>query len=269
MQLQGRSGDNPGKYRNIFHTIRVISAEESVLGLWKGIYPGIMRQMTFAPLRFGIYEEIKKELGSTPSLFQKVCAGLFAGGFAIAVTSPTDCLKVRFQAQGKLLPGEKPLYSSLPNAASKIFNEEGYRGFWRGAIANILRNAVVNAAELATYDTVKPFYRRNLHLNEGFALHVVAATTAGFSATVCGSPVDVIKTRFFNQKFENNRGTEYTGVIEAFKKIYAVEGHMGFYKGFVPNFVRIAWWNIVCFATLEKVRKSFGLEAFGAQKKDH
>jgi len=64
-------------------------------------------------------------------------------------------VKVRFQSEGRLLPGQKPRYSGVLNAYSTIVRQEGLLGLWTGLGPAIARNSVINAVELVTYDTTK------------------------------------------------------------------------------------------------------------------
>jgi hypothetical protein len=50
---------------------------------------------------------------------------------------------------------------------------------------------------------------------------------------------------------------QYSGMIDCFRKTYANEGALAFYKGFMPNFARLGSWNVVMFLSLEKVRKLY------------
>ena len=43
-----------------------------------------------------------------------------------------------------------------PSSARCTCREEGFAGLWRGVTPNIGRNAIINAAELASYDSVSP-----------------------------------------------------------------------------------------------------------------
>jgi solute carrier family 25 uncoupling protein 8/9 len=72
---------------------------------------------------------------------------------------------------------------------------------------------------------------------------------AGFVATCVGSPFDVIKTRIMN------KALPYNGVADCIVKTFKNEGIFAFYNGFTANFMRIGSWNIVCFLTLEQVKK--------------
>lgn len=73
-------------------------------------------------------------------------------------------------------------------------------GLWTGLGPNIIRNSIINAAEIATFDQVKDMIvRRNL-MDDGIPCHLVSSAVAGFTACIVGSPVDVLKTRLMNAK---------------------------------------------------------------------
>jgi solute carrier family 25 uncoupling protein 8/9 len=48
-------------------------------------------------------------------------------------------------------PPELRRYHGLNDAYSKIYKQEGLKGFWTGLAPNIVRNSVINAAELAGF----------------------------------------------------------------------------------------------------------------------
>jgi len=66
-------------------------------------------------------------------------------------------------------------YHSSVDAYKKIYKNEGIKGLWKGIGPNILRNAVVNAAELACYDTFKELLLSHQILKDGFPCHFSAA----------------------------------------------------------------------------------------------
>lgn len=86
-------------------------------------------------------------------------------------------------------------------AYSVIVRQEGIKALWTGTTPNILRNSVVNAAELATYDQVgrqKPFWLKGWKLGGGrqwaqvqdsrFARQAISAPLTSRSATFAVSP---------------------------------------------------------------------------------
>lgn len=62
---------------------------------------------------------------------------------------------------------------------------------------NIMRNSIINAAELASYDQFKQIAMAN-SVPDSLGLHIACSFGAGFNAVIVGSPVDVLKTRLMN-----------------------------------------------------------------------
>jgi len=160
LQIQTVAAGQEPKYKGIFQTMGKVTAEEGPFALWSGLMPGLQRQFINAGLRVGLYVPIRDLIcgplapGQNPSLLQKVIAGLCSGALGIAVANPTDVVKIRMQAQGRLPVEERPYKGSM-DCYSKIISEKGIPGLWVGVFPNMARNAVINSAELASYDQFK------------------------------------------------------------------------------------------------------------------
>lgn len=74
------------------------------------------------------------------------------------------------------------------------------KGLWTGLGPNIIRNSIINAAEIATFDIVKDMILERKLLEDNITCHLISSAIAGFTACVIGSPVDVLKTRIMNAK---------------------------------------------------------------------
>jgi solute carrier family 25 uncoupling protein 8/9 len=83
-------------------------------------------------------------------------------------------------------------------------------------------------------------------LKDGIPCHFLCASMAGLTACVIGSPVDVLKTRVMNAP-----PGMYSNPIDCAYQTLKNEGPTAFYKGFIPNAIRLAGWNCVMFLTLE------------------
>lgn len=114
-----------------------------------------------------------------------------------------------------------------------------------------MRNSIINAAELASYDQYKQMVLASGFMQDGILCHMTCASMAGFTACIVGSPVDVLKTRMMNAP----AGT-YKNPLHAFSSTFKNEGFGAFYKGFIPNVGRLAGWNCCMFLTLEQVKKA-------------
>nr|BAA92172.1 uncoupling protein a [Symplocarpus renifolius] len=243
------------KYRGMLGTVATIAREEGLSALWKGIVPGLHRQCLFGGLRIGLYEPVKSFyvgdnfVGDIP-LSKKILAGLTTGALAIIVANPTDLVKVRLQSEGKLPPGVPRRYSGALNAYSTIVKKEGLGALWTGLGPNIARNAIINAAELASYDQVKQTILKLPGFSDNIFTHILAGLGAGFFAVCIGSPVDVMKSRMMGD-------SAYKSTFDCFIKTLKNDGLLAFYKGFIPNFGRLGSWNVIMFLTLEQVKKFF------------
>lgn len=188
-------------------------------------------------------------VGEVP-LSKKILAGLTTGALAIAIANPTDLVKVRLQAEGKLPAGAPRRYSGALNAYSTIVRQEGVKALWTGIGPNVARNAIINAAELASYDQVKETILKIPGFTDNVFTHLLSGLGAGFFAVCIGSPVDVVKSRMMGDSV-------YKNTLDCFITTLKNDGPLAFYKGFIPNFGRLGSWNVIMFLTLEQVKKVF------------
>lgn len=71
-----------------------------------------------------------------------------------------------------------------------------------------LKNQVINAAELASYDVCKSALTDAGAPGDSILTHLAAGLGAGFFAVCCGSPVDVVKSRMMGMKRGRERARE-------------------------------------------------------------
>lgn len=188
----------------MFHAIKTIYVEEGIQSLWKGIFAGLQRQVVFAGIRIGLYDSVRNFIcGDDPknlTILNRVISALITGAVGITVACPTDVVKIRLQAEGRKAAGEPRRYNGSIDAYRKIVLEEGVKGLYSGLGANIIRNSVMNAAELASYDQIKSsiIARFPTISPDATSLHFICGLAAGFIAVVFASPADVVKTRVMN-----------------------------------------------------------------------
>ena len=144
---------------------------------------------------------------------------------------------------------------SSTSVYSEIYRNEGFGGFYRGIQPNIFRNVCVNVGEMASYDQFKQLFLTYTNIPDNIYLHFICGFMAGFCATIIASPADVVKTRLMSSP------DSYTGVFNAFSRMVAEEGPRAFYKGFVPNFMRLSLWSITCFIAMEQIKLVFNKPA--------
>jgi hypothetical protein len=83
---------------------------------------------------------------------------------------------------------------------------------------------------------------------------------AGLFVATTTNPIDLVKSRYMNQTFNHvGKGNLYTSTFDCFQKTYMAEGFMGFYKGWLPNWMRIGPHTVVTFVILEQLRMLAGI----------
>ncbi|KAM9792515.1 mitochondrial brown fat uncoupling protein 1 isoform 1-T1 [Neosynchiropus ocellatus] len=241
------------RYRGVFGTISTMIRTEGPRALYNGLVAGLQRQVCFASVRIGLYDNVRDFYTGgrdSPGVLVRILAGCTTGAMAVSFAQPTDVVKVRFQAQVNL-DGVARRYNGTMQAYKHIFQNEGLRGLWKGTLPNITRNALVNCTELVTYDLIKEAILKHKLMSDNLPCHFVSAFGAGFVTTVIASPVDVVKTRYMNSP-----PGQYRSAINCAWTMLTKEGPTAFYKGFVPSFLRLGSWNVVMFVSFEQIKRA-------------
>ena len=179
------------------------------------------------------------------------------------VASPADLVKVRMQADGRLVSqGLQPRYSGPLDALNKIVCTEGFGGLWKGVFPNVQRAFLVNMGELACYDHAKRFVIQNQIANDNIYAHTLASIMSGLSATTLSCPADVVKTRMMNQAAGKGGKIIYNSSYDCLVKTVRIEGLRALWKGFFPTWARLGPWQFVFWVSYEKLRQIAGLSSF-------
>ena len=249
------------KYKNFSSTSRLIFKEEGIKGFYKGCTPGLLRQLFFASFRMAFFDIAIQKVGQRKgyenvNVLDRAFWGIVSGGLGITIANPFDMLKVRFQSDFNINPNSKKekRYRNVVHAIKKIYRKEGIKAFYQSLPPNILRNSIINAAELATYTQCKVYLLRNkIFKEEGIPLFLTCSILAGSSAVFFGSPFDVIKSRMMDGKIVNGKKVLYGSIRESVFSLYKEKGFLGFYAGIVPNLQRVISGNVIMFMTREFV----------------
>lgn len=245
--------------RGVRETVGSLYREGGVRRFYWGIQPAIMRHWVYTNLRVGVYRPLldkisggkdKDEVG----VGMRFLAGASAGGLSQLVANPTDLLKVKMQTR---VGGKSVGFSE---AVSGIYKVEGLRGFYRGSVPNVQRAVMVNAGELAAYDTAKRFLMLKMGLGDNNLTFIGASIFSGFFSTVLSCPPDVIKSRMMSSGGEG--GMKYKGVLDCYVRTIKNDGMMALYRGFFPIWFRLGPWQLIFWIVNENLRKAIGLETF-------
>jgi len=145
----------PVKYRSTWHAFRTILREEGFTALFKGLTPQLLG-VVHAAVQFPLYEYLKKKLAERGSkttgelnFSELMGSSAIAKVTASVIAYPHEVLRSRFQYQHNSDPNR---YKSIADAVSRIYREEGWRGFYRGMVPNLLRIAPSTAITFTSYE---------------------------------------------------------------------------------------------------------------------
>lgn len=127
-----------------------------ILGLYKGASACLLRDVPFSAIYFPTYNHLKRDMfGETQQkklgIIQLLTAGAIAGMPAAYLTTPCDVIKTRLQVEAR--KGDV-VYNGLTDCARKIWKQEGFRAFFKGGPARILRSSPQFGFTLAAYEVL-------------------------------------------------------------------------------------------------------------------
>lgn len=243
-----------GKLSLLRLTVKIVR-EQGVLALYNGLSASLLRQLTYSTTRFGIYEVAKQAVapsGEAVPFYQRVGMASLAGAAGGLVGTPADMINVRMQNDIKLPAESRRNYKHAFDGLIRVYREEGPKRVFSGASTATSRAVLMTVGQLSFYDQVKIFL-----LNAGFSdnllTHFLSSLSAGAVATTLTQPLDVLKTRAMNAK--PGEFSSMWHLITYTAKL----GPLGFFKGYIPAFVRLGPHTILTFVFLEQLRKNFGI----------
>ncbi|GAA96672.1 uncharacterized protein L969DRAFT_90601 [Mixia osmundae IAM 14324] len=248
MQTLGKAGKRQGMFGTLAGSIRDAGIRK---GAYTGLSASLLRQMTYSLTRFGVYDSFKtalrdKQDGSL-SVWKLALAAGGAGGLGGLAGNPADVILVRMIGDVNRPPAEQLRYRHCFDGLARIVNTEGALTLFRGLGPNVTRAILMNASQLATYDTFKDFLLSSKLYEEGLWLHFSASFCAGTVATTICSPFDVIKSRIMNA---SGKETALGVVAKSFK----AEGPGWVFRGWTPAWIRLGPNTVAIFLILEQLR---------------
>lgn len=218
--------------------------------------------------------------------FTAACA---SGAIMVAFTNPIWLIKTRMQlqmknAQAQLKSGStisnetlKPPYKSMTDAARTIIREESVFALYKGSAAALMLTSN-GGVQFVCYEYLKSqfgeytkFSRSKSNASDEKAVIFRLQDSIGYLsmgaiskiiASTSTYPIQVIKSRLQqrSQTAEINLSGDvqivkrhYTGVVDCIRQIFRKEGVYGFFKGAIPNALRVAPSAAITFVVYESV----------------
>ncbi|CDK25473.1 unnamed protein product [Kuraishia capsulata CBS 1993] len=219
--------------------------------LYRGITPNLIGSTSAWGLYFMFYYEYKKLIATMGSKKELDSGEYLASGFAAGIstsliTNPIWVLKTRIISTSRKAPGA---YLSTLDGARRILKEEGILGFWKG-LPPALISVSQGALQFSIYDTMKTSILKQQEDNLTTFQYIYTSAISKMVSTVALYPFQVMRSRLQGYTAIDQPKT----MIQVAKKLVKKEGFTGFYKGVVPNLIRVVPATCITFVVYENAR---------------
>jgi solute carrier family 25 (adenine nucleotide translocator) protein 4/5/6/31 len=152
------------KFNSMWDCMKKTIAENGFFSLYNGIGPSTCGIVVYRGAQFGCQDILKAfnpyQKETTPiALFSKFMVAQLAVSLSGIVAYPFDTMQRRLQIEASK-PEAEQLYKGMSDCFQKILKDEGAKGFFKGALANILRGTGA-AIVLVLYDEIMNFVERS------------------------------------------------------------------------------------------------------------
>lgn len=269
MQLQGElqeRGKHVIHYRNILHAGYIITKNEGIISLQKGLVPALWVQFIMNGCRFGFYQyaENRGYLRNAQGnlIFHKnVLVSGIGGVVGHYLSNPFFIVKTHLQSKAakNIAVGHQHEYEGSLQALKKIFNENGIQGLFRSGFAVVPRAFVASVSQLTFFSYSKQYLMNyEFFKSRNFLSTFIASMIGGTAISIMVTPFDLILTRLYNQQTTlKGKGTLYSGYWDCVSKIYKTEGIYAFFKGIGPMYFRLGPHSVLCLLFWDKLQSTY------------
>ncbi|XP_077974031.1 mitochondrial dicarboxylate carrier-like [Styela clava] len=244
-----------GKIRASQMAVSIIRSQ-GALALYNGVSASVGRQLTYTTARFAVYDLLRpfiiSEGEKNPSLVKKMLLASVGGFVGGIVGTPCDVINVRMQNDIKLPMNQRRNYRHVFHGLFSTAKGEGVKSLFNGVQMATLRAILMTNGQIAFYDQIKQNLLNTSYFKDNIVTHFTSSFLAAALATAMTQPADVLKTRLMNAKPGEFNSTWHC-VVDTGKV-----GPLGYFKGFVPAFVRLGPQTILMWVFKEQMRIRLG-----------
>jgi len=244
-QQVGPNGER--MYKSMLDCFKKTYRAEGYLGMYRGSAVNILLITPEKAIKLAANDYFRHRLttkeGKLP-VHREMLAGGCAGFCQIVVTTPMELLKIQLQDAGRVAASGGAAATKKMSALSitkELLRTKGIVGLYKGTGATMLRDvsfSVVYFPLFANLNSLGPRKAPGSHESVFWWSFISGCASGSISAAVV-NPADVVKTRL---QLLNKGASEqsYSGIADAFVRIFKTEGPTAFFKGALCRMIVIA-----------------------------
>ncbi|KPI41508.1 Mitochondrial substrate carrier family protein L [Cyphellophora attinorum] len=261
------SGQFHGPLDCLMRTVR----NEGVSAIYKGVTPPLVGWLAMDSVMLGSLTFYRKVLrdnipcnsflhreeahGVTLHSVGHGLAGMMAGGTVCVIATPVEHIKARLQIQYAASKADR-FYHGPINCLRKIYKSHGLRGIYHGFPATLVFRSFF-FFWWGSYD----LFSRLMHQKTSLSTPAVNFWAGGMSAQVfwiVAYPSDVVKQRIMTDPLGgclNDGVRRFPKWKDAARAVYQDFGIRGYWRGFIPCFLRAFPANACALLAFESVMR--------------
>ncbi|KAL1840035.1 hypothetical protein VTJ49DRAFT_906 [Mycothermus thermophilus] len=183
-------------------------------------------------------------------------AGIAAGATVSFVAAPVEHIKARLQTQYAARKADR-LYSGPIDCLAKIYRTHGVRGIYKGLQATLIFRSFF-FFWWGSYDLLSRFLRERTSLSAP-AINFWAGGLSAQVFWIMSYPSDVVKQRIMTDPLGGALGDgerRFPRWRNAARAVYQEQGWRGYWRGFVPCFLRAFPANAMALVAFEAAMRT-------------
>ena len=216
-------------------------------------YRRLLNENIFQPMRIGRVSEGSSLFVATDEAlptFGHACAGVLAGLTVSFIAAPVEHVKARLQVQYAAQKSQR-LYSGPIDCTRKLLRNHGIRGLYHGLSATLLFRTFF-FFWWGSYDLFTRYFREKTSLSTP-AINFWAGGLSAQVFWITSYPSDVIKQRIMTDDLGDKR--KFARWKDAAVAVGRERGFKGYWRGFVPCFLRAFPANAMALVAFEGVMR--------------
>jgi len=231
---------------------------KGVSGFYQGVSPNLVGATASWGLYFFFYNTIKTSAlsaqeGTPLSLTQNLSFAALSGVATLTLTNPIWVVKTRMVLQANKPSTRRGLhgnYKGLSDGFYKLVKLEGLKGLYSGYLPGLF-GVSHGAIQFVSYEFMKNHYYDHMGYEKSVKLnplpYIAFSALSKLLAVSVTYPYQVVRSRL------QEADSKFTGTWDVVRRTAAHEGFQGFYKGVVPNLIRVIPACCITFLIYENV----------------
>ncbi|PNT69917.1 hypothetical protein BRADI_2g02880v3 [Brachypodium distachyon] len=244
------------KKYSVWHEASRIVREEGFGAFWKGNLVTIVHRLPYSAISFYSYERYKKFLRMVPVLDDpnyvsvvRLLGGGLAGVTAASVTYPLDVVRTRLATQKTTR-----YYKGIFHALSTICKDEGGKGLYKGLGATLLGVGPSIAISFCVYESLRSHWQMERPNDSTAVVSLFSGSLSGIASSTATFPLDLVKRRMQLHGAAGTVPIDKSSIAGTIRQILQKEGPRGFYRGIVPEYLKVVPSVGIAFMTFEVLK---------------